>query len=108
MINGAHIVVYSKDAEADCNFFRDVLRFSSVDAGHGWLIFGLPKTESAFHPAQTKDRHELYFMCDNLKTEIEALRAKGVADYAPNGRRYRHISLAFMLKIYMPLLPGSQ
>jgi len=78
MINGAHMVVYSKDADADRNFFRDVLRFSSVDAGHGWLIFRLPQAESAFHPAQTNDRHELYFMCDNLKTEIEALRAKGV------------------------------
>src|ERR1700704_481429 len=83
MINGAHMVVYSKDAEADRNFFRDVLRFSSVDAGHGWLIFGLPKAESAFHPAQTNDRHELYFMCDNLKTEIEALRAKGVECSSP-------------------------
>lgn len=78
MINGAHMVVYSKDAEADRNFFRDVLRFSSVDAGHGWLIFRLPQAESAVHPAQTNDRHELYFMCDNLKTEIEALGAKGV------------------------------
>jgi len=78
LINGAHIVVYSKHAEADRNFFRDVLGFSSVDAGHGWLIFGLPEAESAFHPAETNDRHELYFMCDNLKAEIEALRAKGV------------------------------
>ena len=78
MINGAHIVVYSQDAEADRNFFRDVLGFSSVDAGHGWLIFGLPKAESAFHPAPANDRHELYFMCEDLKTEIEALRAKGV------------------------------
>jgi len=78
MINGAHIVVYSKDAEADRTFFRDVLGFSSVDAGHGWLIFGLPQAESAFHPAQTNDRHELYFMCGNLKTEMDALRAKGV------------------------------
>jgi hypothetical protein len=39
MINGAHIVLYSKDAEADRAFFRDVLQLSSVDAGHGWLIF---------------------------------------------------------------------
>lgn len=78
MINGTHIVVYSKDAEADRNFFRDVLGFSSVDAGHGWLIFALPKAESAFHPAQSNDRHELYFMCDDLKTETEALRTKGV------------------------------
>jgi hypothetical protein len=43
-----------------------------------WLIFGLPKAESAFHPAEANDRHEIYLMCDNLKTEIEALRAKGV------------------------------
>jgi len=69
MINGAHVVVYSKDAEADRNFFRDVLGFSSVDAGRGWLIFGLPKAESAFHPAEANDRRELYLMCDNLKTE---------------------------------------
>lgn len=78
MINGAHVVVYSKDAEVDRNFFRDVLGLTFVDAGHGWLIFALPKAESAFHPAAANDRHELYLMCDNLKSEIEALRAKGV------------------------------
>jgi catechol 2,3-dioxygenase-like lactoylglutathione lyase family enzyme len=42
MISGAHIAIFSKDAEADRAFFRDVLGFSSVDAGHGWLIFALP------------------------------------------------------------------
>jgi catechol 2,3-dioxygenase-like lactoylglutathione lyase family enzyme len=78
MIDGAHVVVYSKDAEADRTFFRDVLGFSSVDAGHGWLIFRLPKAESAFHPDDANNRHELYLMCDNLNAEIEALRAKGV------------------------------
>ena len=35
MISGAHVVVYSKNAEADRAFFRDVLGFKSVDAGHG-------------------------------------------------------------------------
>ena len=35
MIFGAHVVVYSKDATADRTFFREVLGFSSVDAGHG-------------------------------------------------------------------------
>ena len=78
MINGAHMVVYTRDAEADRNFFRDVLGFPAVDAGRGWLIFALPKAESAFHPAPANDRHELYFMCDDLKAEIVALRAKGV------------------------------
>jgi hypothetical protein len=49
-----------------------------VDAGHGWLIFGLPAAEAAFHPAKENNRHELYLMCDNLKSEIAALKAKGV------------------------------
>ena len=78
MINGAHVVVYSRDAEADRAFFRDVLGFASVDAGHGWLIFGLPAAESAVHPADANDRHELYLMCDDLRAEMERLRGKGV------------------------------
>jgi catechol 2,3-dioxygenase-like lactoylglutathione lyase family enzyme len=78
MINGAHVVVYSKNAQADRAFFRDILGFPSVDAGRGWLIFGLPAAEAASHPAEKNDRHELYLMCDDLKNEIAALNAKGV------------------------------
>ena len=79
MISGAHVIVYSKDAEADRAFFRDVLRFPSVDAGHGWLIFALPPAEAAFHPADENGRHELYLMCDDLKAEMAALKKTGVA-----------------------------
>jgi catechol 2,3-dioxygenase-like lactoylglutathione lyase family enzyme len=79
MISGAHIVFYSKDAEADRAFLRDVLGFKSVDAGHGWLIFALPPSEAAVHPAENNDTHELYLMCDDLKAEIVSLSAKGVA-----------------------------
>ncbi len=78
MISGAHIVVYTKDAEADRAFLRDVLGFSSVDAGHGWLIFSLPPAEVAFHPSESNDKHEVYFMCDDLKAEMQALASKGV------------------------------
>jgi catechol 2,3-dioxygenase-like lactoylglutathione lyase family enzyme len=78
VIFGAHTIIYSKDAEADRAFFRDVLGFSSVDVGHGWLIFSLPPAEVAVHPDEANDRHELYFMCDDLKAEIAALGAKGV------------------------------
>ena len=77
MISGAHVVVYSKNAEADRAFFRDILGFRSVDAGHGWLIFALPPTEAAFHPSEN-DTHELYFMCDDLKTEMASLAKKDV------------------------------
>ncbi|MEP7342714.1 MAG: extradiol dioxygenase [Acidobacteriota bacterium] len=78
MIFGAHMIVYSKDAEADRAFFRDILGFASVDAGHGWLIFALPPAEAAFHPADENDRHELYFMCEDLKAEMAFLAEKGV------------------------------
>jgi catechol 2,3-dioxygenase-like lactoylglutathione lyase family enzyme len=78
MISGAHVVVYSKDPESDRAFFRDVLKFPAVDAGHGWLIFALPPAEAAFHPSEKNDLHELYFMCDNLKTTMKSLNGKKV------------------------------
>jgi catechol 2,3-dioxygenase-like lactoylglutathione lyase family enzyme len=77
MISGAHVIVYSKDAEADRGFFRDVLGFKSVDAGHGWLIFALPPAEAAFHPSED-GIHELYFMCDDLRAEMASLAKKNV------------------------------
>jgi len=78
MVFGAHVIVYSKDAEADRAFLREVLGLPSVDAGHGWLIFALPPAEVAVHPAEESGAHDLYFMCDDLKAEIAALRDKGV------------------------------
>jgi hypothetical protein len=50
MILGAHVILYSKDADADRAFFRDVLKYPFADAGHGWLIFALPPAEVAVHP----------------------------------------------------------
>jgi hypothetical protein len=79
MISGAHVIAYSQDAAADRAFFRDVLGWNSVDAGHGWLIFALPPAELAVHPAEKNDRHELYLMCADLTVEIEALQKKGVS-----------------------------
>jgi catechol 2,3-dioxygenase-like lactoylglutathione lyase family enzyme len=78
MINGAHIVIYTKDAEADRAFFRDVLKLSSVDSGHGWLIFALPPLEAAFHDSEKNDQHELYFMCDNIAATLKDLKSKNV------------------------------
>ena len=78
MINGAHVIIYSKDAEADRGFFKDVLAFPSVDAGHGWLIFALPPSEAAFHPGDENDQHQLYLMCDDLNAQMKLLSEKGV------------------------------
>jgi hypothetical protein len=78
MISGAHVIVYSKNAEADRTFFRDVLQFASVDAGHGWLIFALPPAEAAVHPSDEGGTQEVYFMCDDLKAEMASLANKNV------------------------------
>lgn len=77
MIFGAHVVFYSNDAEADRGFFQDVLGFPSLDVGHGWLIFQLPPSEAAVHPADGGVMTELYFMCTDLKAEIAGLADKG-------------------------------
>ena len=74
MITGSHSIIYTKDAEADRDFFKNVLQFPFVDVGHGWLIFGLPPSEVAFHPADKNDRHEFYLMCDDINKLIETLK----------------------------------
>ena len=78
MINGSHIVIYSKDPEADRAFFRDLLKFPSVDAGQGWLIFAMPQTEAAFHDAENNARHELFLMCDDVAATLKDFKSKKV------------------------------
>jgi catechol 2,3-dioxygenase-like lactoylglutathione lyase family enzyme len=79
MIIGMHAIIYTTDPEADRAFFRDVLGMPSVDAGGGWVIFAVPPSEVALHPAESNGRHELYLMCDDVNAEIARLAAKGVS-----------------------------
>jgi catechol 2,3-dioxygenase-like lactoylglutathione lyase family enzyme len=82
MIIGSHVLLYSKDPDADRAFFHDVLELRSVDAGGGWLIFALPPAEVAVHPADQgasgdKLLHaQFYLMCDDLAATIKSLEAK--------------------------------
>jgi Glyoxalase/Bleomycin resistance protein/Dioxygenase superfamily len=102
VITGAHFVLYSKDAEADRVFLRDVLGFRAVDIGHGWLIFSMPPTEAAVHPASgesAKDsgehpllRSELYLMCEDLAETMETLKAKKVRFAAVTRERWGHLT----------------
>jgi hypothetical protein len=87
MINGAHLLLYSKNAEADRAFFRDVLELDAIDVGGGWLIFALPPAEMAVHPSGggIVEQHagqlfgaELYLMCDDLAATMTSLAAKNV------------------------------
>ena len=79
MINGAHAIIYSKDADADRDFLRDILGLPHVDVGRGWLIFGLPPSEVAVHPAEGEGgKHELYFMCSDVEELKSALSEHGI------------------------------
>jgi catechol 2,3-dioxygenase-like lactoylglutathione lyase family enzyme len=78
VINGSHIILFSRDPEADRAFFADVLEHPSVDVDGGWLIFKLPAAELAVHRSDGSTGHELYFMCDDVEATMRDLHAKGV------------------------------
>ena len=82
MIAGVHTIIYAEDAEQARAFFRDVLGFSSVDAGDGWLIFVLQPGELAFHPGDAV-QHEVFFICHDIERTVVDLKKKGVEFTAP-------------------------
>lgn len=75
-----HALLYSSDAEADRAFLRDTLGWSFVEDNPGWLIFRLPPGEIGVHPLDpgAQPRHELLFMCDDVRATVRDLAAKGV------------------------------
>ena len=78
MINGAHSIIFSENAEADSAFLRDVLGLPHVDVGDGWLIFGLPPAEVAVHPSDKNDVHQLYLMTHDVEALIETLSLRDI------------------------------
>jgi catechol 2,3-dioxygenase-like lactoylglutathione lyase family enzyme len=111
LIHGAHIVIYTKDPEADRAFFRDVLNFSSVDAGHGWLIFAMPPLEAAFHDSERNDHHELYLMCDDIAATLNDLQSKNVKVSAVNEERWGKLATLTLpgggkIGLYQPKHPS--
>lgn len=110
MISGAHAVISSTNPDADRAFFRDVLKLPSADAGGGWLIFALPPSEVAVHPAKTNGGHELYLLCDDVTAFIAGMAGHGVAcepvNELPWGRLTRlTLPGGGKLGVYQPLHP---
>jgi hypothetical protein len=106
MIRGAHVILYSKNAEADRAFFRDVLEYPYADAGHGWLIFALPPAEIAVHPSEGSS-HELYLMCDDVKAVIAKMKTHDIPCSAVTEERWGSITYLTLpgggkLGIYQP------
>jgi hypothetical protein len=77
-VTGAHVLLYTPQAEALREVLRDALGWRHVDAGGGWLIFALPPAELGVHPTEGEPRHELSLMCDDVAATVSELRAKGV------------------------------
>jgi hypothetical protein len=77
-VTGAHVLIYTSETETVRGIFRDVFGWEHLDAGGGWLIFALPPAELAIHPTERHARHELTLMCDDIRTTMHALRAKGI------------------------------
>jgi catechol 2,3-dioxygenase-like lactoylglutathione lyase family enzyme len=111
MISGVHAIIFTRDADAVRAFLRDVLEFSSVDAGHGWPIFSLPPAELAAHPTDDAGHHELYLMCDDIEAAIIELERKGVEVSRPiSEERWGRITAIRMpdgneLRLYQPKHP---
>jgi len=96
MITGLHSIIYSADAQADIAFFKDVLKFPNVDVGSGWLIFGLPPSEIAVHPAEENGPPGFYLLCDDIDLFVaEMANHKIVCSEIENPRwgRVTHITL---------------
>jgi len=92
VITGAHSIIYSRRPEADRRFLRDVLRLPHVDAGEGWLIFGLPPAEVAVHPSRKNGVHELWLICPDVRAFVAAMRRRRVRCGPVVSRPYGHMT----------------
>jgi hypothetical protein len=82
VIKGVHTMFYSSQPARLRTFLRDKLGFKATDVGHGWLIFDVPEADMGCHPADDKDApsgtHDISFYCDDIKSTVKDLKAKGV------------------------------
>jgi hypothetical protein len=77
-ITGAHVLLYTPEADALRAQLRDVFGWNHVDAGEGWLIFALPPAELGVHPSDGDASQELWLMCDDIAATVAELRDRGV------------------------------
>jgi len=83
VIRGAHVILYSTDADADRAFLADLLRLPTADAGGGWTVLQLPPGEVAVHPAESSGAVELYLVCDDVEQTVAELTGRGVSFDGP-------------------------
>jgi hypothetical protein len=114
-IIGAHMLLFSPEADAVRAVFRDVFKFKTVDAGGGWLIFGLPPAELGIHPSEGTGaaavQHTLSLICDDIHATVSELRARGIAVPGdPQDRGYGIVAMVMLpggleVQVYQPRHP---
>jgi hypothetical protein len=107
MIIGAHIMLQSRDDKADQAFLTEVLKLTSVDAGDGFLIFGLPPAEVAVHAHDTNDIHQLHLMCDDINAFVDDMKQRGISVLPPVNRGWGTVTEIALpgggaLSVYQP------
>ena len=108
MIIGTHSIIYSRNATADRAFLAHVLELSGVDIGDGWVIFALPPSEVAVHPATTNNRHELYFLCEDIESFVDRMRGLQVPVTKVQQQSWGYLTSVRMpgggrIRVYQPL-----
>ena len=110
MITGTHTILYSSNPEADRNFLLKVLNLTNVDVGHGWLIFGLPPSEIAVHPAETDRPNELFLLCEDIHQFIQQMTDVKIHCDPVQNQRWGYLTYLTLpgggkLGVYEPLHP---
>lgn len=90
MIVGKHTLVYTSDATATRQFFKEVLQLPFVSDEGGddpaeWLIFRTGPSEIGVHPSDGPEgehwadpgHHQITFICDSIADTIADLRGRG-------------------------------
>src|SRR5438105_2000376 len=83
MIIGAHVILQSTNDNADMAFLTDVLKLPSINAGGGYMIYGIPPAEVSIHGSDRNDIHQLYFMCDDIADFTADMTRHGIAFSTP-------------------------
>lgn len=86
MIVGAHVMLQSKNEKADQAFMEKVLKLPFVNAGNGFMIYGMPPSEVAIHESDSNDKHTLYLMCENIASFTGHMTKHGIAFSTPANR----------------------
>lgn len=113
MITGAHTILYSANPEADKDFLLNILKLTHVDAGRGWLIFGLPPSEIAVHPAETNGPSEFYLLCDNIRDFMQQMLDENIPCDPVQHQRWGYLTHLTLpgggkIGVYEPLHPRPE